>query len=181
MRPTPQHPHRRIPASSQSTKDNQPNRSAYRETKFVHTDDRAHCPDARTTMRQPPYAGTHHGNRATGCPTSAPATHRAHHDHRPSNTSPNSAITRPSLRESQHYHYTHALSSPEDPNASKLTPRGQAARLHSMRPSYSFAPGGSRSNRGWPGHWHPKTATPQTVPKDTEAKKAPVSCLTHRP
>ena len=66
MRPTPQHPHRRGPASSRSTTENQPNRSTYPEAKLMHNNDRAHCPDARTTVRQPPYAGTHHGRQGPG-------------------------------------------------------------------------------------------------------------------
>ena len=48
-----------------------------------------------------------------------------------------------------------------------------------MRASHSSAQGGSRSNRGWPGHRHPKTATPQTVPKDTEAQTAPPQLAYH--
>ena len=36
-----------------------------------------------------------------------------------------------------------------------------------------FVQGGFRSNRGWPGHRHPKTAIPQTVPGDTEVQTAP--------
>ena len=69
----------------------------------------------------------------------------------------------------RHTHSTH----PKTPMQANLTPSGQAAHLRSTRTSYSFAQGGSRSNRGWPGQRHPKTATQQTVPGDTKAQTAP--------
>ena len=51
-----------------------------------------------------------------------------------------------------------------------------------MSISYSFAQGGSRTNRSWPGHRHPKTATPHKLyHKGTEAQTAPATCLTRRP
>ena len=166
MRPTPQHPHRRIPTSPHSTTSNRPSRTTYPETKAVHTDDRSHCPDARATMRQPPYAGTHHRQQDPGLHPLCIAQPRH-----------NAAFTPriPSLL--QRTHSPH----PDAPAQANLTPPGQAAHLQSMRPSCSFAQGGSRSNRGWPGHRHPKTGTPETVPRDAEAQTAPATCLAHRP
>ena len=130
-----------------------------------------HLPQEHTTV-----------NRAPGCATFAPATQRAHHAHIPSNALPNSVTTRPSksaipITTTKHTHSPH----PETPTKANLTPPGQAAHLQSMRPSYSVAQGGARSNRGWQGHRQAKTATPRTVPKDTEAQAAPAACLTHRP
>ena len=68
-------------------------------------------------------------SRAPGGTTAASATQRAHHAHIPSNASPNSVTTRPSLHESHHYHHTDALPSPEDLNASKLNPTGLSGAL----------------------------------------------------
>ena len=115
MRPTPQQPpHRRVPTPSHSTTDNRPNRSTYPEAKPVHIADRAHCSDVRTTVRQPPDAGTPRSTGPRAAPPQPPATHRAHHAHIPSNTSPNDAAR--TLRT--------PLRSHEDLNASKLNPTG---------------------------------------------------------
>ena len=165
MRPTSQHPHRRVTIASHNTMDNQPNRPTYPETTPVHTDDRANSPSPGPPCDDHPAKEHTTVNRAPGCATSAPATPRAHHAHRPSNASPNSVTTLTPLRKS-HHHHTRALPSPEDPNASE---------------PYSFAQGGSRGNRGWPGHRHPKTATPRAVPRDTEAQTPPTTCLAYRP
>ena len=164
MRPIPQHPHRRIAASSHSTTDNQPNRSTYPETRPVDTDDRAHYPDARITMRQPPYAGTHRGQQGPRAAPPPPPQHKARITlicplpHRPTPPQRGLHSANPSTT-TTHTHSPH----PKTATQANLTPPGQAVHLQSMRPSYSFAQGGSRSNRGWPGHRHPKTATPQTV------------------
>ena len=66
MHPTSQHHHRRVTAASHCTTDNQPNTSTYPETKPGHADDRARCPDARTTVRRSLYAGTRHGRHGPG-------------------------------------------------------------------------------------------------------------------
>ena len=66
MHPTPQQPHRRVPTSPHSTTDDRPNRSTDPGAKLAHTNDRAHCSDARTTVRQAPYAGTYHGRQGPG-------------------------------------------------------------------------------------------------------------------
>ena len=123
-------PHRRVPTSSNSTIDNRPNRSTDPGAKPVHTDNRAHCSGARTTVRQPPYAGTHHSQQGPGRHHhSPPATHHAHQGHTPSNATPNSITTRLSPRDSQYYRHTHARPSPEDLNASKVNPTGPSGTL----------------------------------------------------
>ena len=68
-----------------------------------------------------------------------------------------------------HTHSPH----PKNSTPAKLAPPGQAAHLQPIRPSYSFAQGGSRDNRGWPGHRHPETATPQALPRDTGTQTPP--------
>ena len=171
MRPTSQHPQRRVPTSSRSTTGNHPNGSTYPETKPVHTDDstlpRRPGHRATTTLRRNTPGST--GPRAA--PTRPPATHRAHHAHIPSNASPNSVTTWLSFHESHlpPHADTHSPHS-KVPTQAKLTTPDQAVHLQYVRTSYSFAQGGSRGNRGWPGHRHSKATTPQAVPTDTEGQ-----------
>ena len=68
-------------------------------------------------------------DRAPGSTTAAHATQRARRAHIPSNASPNSVTTRPSLRESHYYRHPHALPSPEDLNASNANPTGPSGAL----------------------------------------------------
>ena len=68
-----------------------------------------------------------------------------------------------------HTHSPH----PRTSTPASLTPPGQAVHLQPIRPPYSSAQAGSRGNRGWPGHRHSKTATPQAVPRDAEAQTPP--------
>ena len=72
--------------------------------------------------------------RARGGTIAAPATQRAHIAHIPSNASPNSVTTRPSLHESHQYHHTRALPSPKDPKASKPNPTGPTGALTAYAP-----------------------------------------------
>ena len=82
MHPTSQHPHKRVATASHRTTDNQPNSSAYPETKPGHASGRVPCPDAQTTVREPPYAGTHHGQQGPGRPHRGPSnTAHASHSH----------------------------------------------------------------------------------------------------
>ena len=68
-----------------------------------------------------------------------------------------------------HTHSPH----PKTSTSANLTPPGQAAHLQPIRPSYSFAQGGSRDNRGWPGYWHSETATPQATPRASGTQTPP--------
>ena len=162
MHPTSQHPHKLVATASHRTTNNQPNRSAYPGTKPGHADDRAHCPDAQTTVRRPPYAGTHHGRQGPG-----------QHHRGPRNTA--CASRSYTLQRIAQLRHDEALTPripslpphTRTPRARRLrceqtTPPGQA-HLQPIRHSYSFAQGGSRGNRGWPGHRHPETATPHTA------------------
>ena len=164
-------PHRPVPTSLHSTTDNQPNRSTDPKTKPVHTDDRAHCSDARITVRQPPYAGAHHGRQGgtTTAPRNTPRASRScplKHIAKISRRGPHSKNP---ITTTAHTHSPHLKTS----TPAKLIAPDQAAHLQSIRASDSFAQGESRGNWGWPGHRHPKTTTPQTVPGDTEAHTSP--------
>ena len=173
MHPTSQHSHKRVATASHCTTDKQPNRSTYPEAKPDHADDRAVCPDSQTTVRQLPYLGTHRGQPGPGRrhrgPSSTariiltcPLTHRSTLSRRgPHSANPTTSTT-----------HTHSPR-PKTPMQTNLTPPGQAAQLPSMRTSYSFAQCASRGERGWPGYRHPKTATPQAAPRDTEAQTPP--------
>ena len=183
MGPTPQQtPQRRVPTSSHIPTDNRPNRSTDPGAKLAHAADRAHCSDARTTVRQPPNAGTHRGQQGPGRNRHSPPQRTARikliypltHRPTPSRPGPHSAnpITTTTQAHSPH---------PKASTSAKLTPPGQAAHLQSIRTPYSLAQGGSRGDRRWPGHRHPKTATSRTVPGDTEAQTPPTTCPAHRP
>ena len=168
-------PHRRVTAASHCTTASQPNRSTYPEIKPEHTDDRARCPDAQTTHRAmttlrrstprsagPRAAPPRPTQRSARVAPVYPLTHRR----TPSGRGPHS--TNP-ITTTIHMHSPH----PKTPTQANLTPPRQAAHLQSMRTSYSFAQGGSRDNRGWPGHRHPETATPQAIPRNTGTQKPP--------
>ena len=132
--------HRRVPTSSQSTTDNGPNRSTGPGAQPVHADDRAHCSDARTTVRQPPDAGTRHGRQGPGRHHRSPPQRTARirlrkpltHRPTPSRRGPHSV--QPIITA------THAQSPhPKTPTQANLTPPSQAAHLQSIRTPYSFA------------------------------------------
>ena len=174
MYPTSQHPHKLVSTASHCTTDKQPNRSTYPETTPGDADDRALCRDAQTTVGQSPYAGTHHGQQVPGryhrglpehnarIALTRPLTHRPTLSRRgPHSANPSTTTT--------HTHFPR----PKTPMQASLTPPGQAAHSQPIRPSYSFAQGGSQGNRGWPGHRHPKTTTQEAVPGDTEAQTPP--------
>ena len=112
-------------------------------------------------------------DRAPGGTTAASAIHRAHHAHIPSNASPNSVTTRSSFHESHYYHHTHALWSPEDLNACKLSPTAPSGAL-TIHAFFIFLCTGRVSGQaGLAGPPAPKTAPPQTVPRDTEGQAPP--------
>ena len=182
MRPTPstliggsQHPHAAPRTANQTDRHTRKPKQCTSTTE--HTDSTPgpqndnHATQEHTTV-----------NRAPGCATSTPRdttrAPRSYTLHCISQLCHSAALTPkiPSLPL-----HAHTLPSPENPNANNSTPPGQAAHLQSMRSSCSFAQGGARSNRRWQGHRHPETATPQTVPKDTEAQTASATCLTHHP
>ena len=66
VHPISQHPRKRVTTAAHCTTNNQPNRSTHPETEPGHADDRAPCRDPQITVRQPPYAGTHHGQQGPG-------------------------------------------------------------------------------------------------------------------
>ena len=122
--PTSQHPHGRGTAASYRTTDNHTNGPTYPEANPGHTDSGTCCPDAQTTAGRPPYAGT---PQSTGPRAAAPrpSQHRARvgliypltHCPTPSRCDRHSP-------KSHRDHNAHALPSPEDLNASNLTPPG---------------------------------------------------------
>ena len=182
MHPPSQHPHKLVATTSHCTTGNQPNRSIYPETKPGHADDRALCPDAQTIVRQPPYVGTHHGQQGPGRHRRGLSnTARTSHS-LPSNSSLNSVTTPPLLRESHHYHHTHALlPAPEDPDANKLNPIGPSGALTAYT-SFIFLctcrvsgqPGLARPPA--PQHCNPTSCTRRHRSADT-----PTTCPAHHP
>ena len=173
MRPASQHPHRRVTTASYCTTDNQPKDRYTRKpnpgtpttgytapTPTPSRDD--HPTQEHTTVDRAPggtIAAPQHSARTT---LRYPLTHRP----TPSWRGPHSMnpITTTTHTDSPH---------PKTSMQANLTPPGQAAHLRYMHTSYSFAQGGSQGNRGWPDHRHPKAATPQAVPGDTEAQTPP--------
>ena len=137
VHPTSQYPHKRVTTASHCTTDSQPNRSTYPGTKrgHGHADDRPSCPNDRSTVLQPPYAGRQHGQQGPG-----------RHQRGPSNTAritptcPPTHRPTPSRRGSHSANpittttYTHSprLKTPTQAN---LTPPGQTAYLQPIRPS----------------------------------------------
>ena len=179
MRPTPQHPHKRAPTASHCT------------TNQTDRHNRKPNPGTPTTEHTAPKPRPPCGNRLTqehitvnkvpGGATAAPATQRAHHAHMPANASPNSATTRPSLHESLHYHHTHALPSPENPDASKLNPTGLSGALTIYAYLILLCTGRVTEHPGLATPPAPQNRDPTSCTQRHRSADTPKTCLVHHP
>ena len=175
-------PDRRIPTSSHSTTDNRANRSTDPGAKPMHTADRAPYSDARTTMRQPPDARTHHDRQGPGQHRHSPPQHNARltliypltRRPTPSQRGPHSANA---ITTATHTHSPH----PKTSTQAKLSPPGPSGAL-TIYTYFIFLctgriPGQPRLARP-PA---PQARDPTKCAPHHRSADTPTTCLAHRP
>ena len=111
----------------------------------------------------------------------APATQRAHHTHMPSNAPLNSVTTRPSFHESHYYHHTHALPSPEDPDAIKFNPTGPSGAFRAYTSFIFLCTGRLPGQPGLPRPPEPQDRDPTSSTQRYRSGDTPTARLAHRP